>query len=130
MRILSLDPGITTGIAVYNDDGNLECSMAVTLKGLYRNGFFSYLISISKPDITLVESLPTNHVDPDTLRVYSYITQWLNIASYPFETIKPAQWKGLVARVEIPGQHARDAATMAKWWLVQKKLLTTVTNKE
>lgn len=120
MRVLSIDPGFTTGVAIYDEDGNLECSMAVTLKGLHRNGFFNHLISTARPDITLIESLPMNNVTPEMMAIHSHITQWFNIAGYPTELIKPAQWKGLTHRVEIPGQHARDAATMGIWWLAQK----------
>lgn len=120
MRVLSIDPGFTTGIAVFDTDGHLECSMGVTLKGLHRNGFFNHLISISKPDITLIEALPMNNVTPDMSAIHSHITQWFKIAGYEVESIRPAQWKGLAKRVEIPGQHARDAATMAKWWFMQK----------
>lgn len=117
MRVLSLDPGFTTGVAIYDTEGDLECSMAVTLKGLHRRGFFNHLISVSQPDITLIEALPTNNVTSDMMAIHSYITQWFKIAGYPVELIKPAQWKHLTDRVEIPGQHARDAATMAKWWI-------------
>lgn len=116
MRVLSIDPGFTTGIAIFNDSSELECAMSVTLKGLYRGGFFNHLVSISRPDITLIEALPTQHIAPEMLEIHGRILQWFTIAGYPTEQIRPAQWKKLVARVEIPGQHARDAATMAMWW--------------
>lgn len=133
MRVLSIDPGITTGISIYNDDGELECSLTVTAKGLQRSGFFNQIVSFAKQDITLIEALPTNHVTPEMLAIHSYIKQWFVIASYPIEEIKPAQWKGLAARVEIPGQHARDAATMAKWWLHRennKKLMAELKERQ
>lgn len=120
MRVLSIDPGFTTGIAIYDAEGNLECSMAVTLKGLFRSGFFNHLVSISKPDMTLIEALPMNNVTPEMMAIHSHITQWFKIAGYATEMIKPSQWKGLAERIEIPGSHARDAATMASWWLAQK----------
>lgn len=120
MRVLSIDPGFTIGIAIYDDEGNLECSMAITLKGLHRNGFFSHLVSHAKQDITLIEALPTNNVSSEMMAIHSHITQWFRIAGYQVELVRPSQWKGLVQRVEIPGQHARDAATMGAWWLAQK----------
>lgn len=123
MRVLSIDPGYTTGIAIYDGEGNLEYAMSVTLKGLHRNGFFNHLISMARPDITLIEDLPTNNVTPTMRATHSHITQWFHIASYPVEIIRPSQWKGLIHRVEIPGQHARDAATMAAWWLKKKGIL-------
>lgn len=117
MRVLSIDPGFTTGIAIYDEEGNLESSMAVTLRGLHRNGFFGHLVSHAKPDVVLIEALPTNNVSSDMMAIHSHITQWFKIAGYVVELIRPAQWKGLATRVEIPGQHARDAATMAAWWI-------------
>jgi len=64
-------------------------------------------------------------VTSEMMAIHSHITQWFNIASYPVEMIKPVQWKGLIGRVEIPGQHARDAATMASWWLAQKGIIVS-----
>lgn len=123
MRVLSIDPGFTTGIAIYDSEGNLECSMAVTLKGLHRNGFLGHLISVAKPDITLIEAMPTNNITADMMAIHSHISQWFRIAGYPVETIRPSQWKNLVERVEIPGSHARDAATMATWWIKQRGIV-------
>lgn len=97
--------------------------MAVTLKGLNRNGFFNHLVSTAKPDITLIEALPTNNISNEMMAIHSHIAQWFSIAGYKVEMIRPAQWKGFTDRVEIPGQHARDAATMAQWWLEQKGIV-------
>jgi hypothetical protein len=79
------------------------------------------LISIAKPDITLIEALPPNNVTSEMQAIHSHITQWFRIASYPIEIVMPSQWKGLAKRVEIPGQHARDAATMAAWYIEKQK---------
>ena len=128
MRVLSLDPGFTTGVAVYDSEGNLECSMAVTRRGLHRRGFFGVLVSMAQPDIVLIEALPQNNVTSDMMAIHSYITQWFKIAGYTVETIQPVQWKNLTGRVEIPGQHARDAATMAKWWLGTKGIIVNGEN--
>lgn len=121
MRILSIDPGFTTGIALYDNDEELEWSMAVMRKGLHRNGFLSHLVNIARPDIVLIEALPTNNVSSDMAAIHSHISQWFKIAGYRVEHIRPVEWKNLVTRVEIPGQHARDAATMALWWIKNKK---------
>lgn len=112
-----MDPGVITGIAVYGEDGELESSMAVNYKTFYKNGFFTSLVSMTHPDVVLVEDIPQNNVHRETLELYTYIMHWFKIAGFKTASIKPSQWKGLVERVEIPGQHARDAATMAKWWL-------------
>lgn len=122
MRILSIDPGYTTGVAVFDSDGEIESSMAVTRKGLFKNNFLNHLVSIAKPDVVLVEALPQNLVSIEMQRIHGYITTWFTVAAMEPQSIKPSQWKGLIERVEIPGQHARDAATMAKWWYKQNVL--------
>lgn len=119
MRILSFDPGYTTGIAIYGDDEKepFDAFLTVTRTGLFRKGFLNHIISLAKPDVVLVEALPTNLVNSEMLRIHSYITHWFVTAGYSVEIIKPSEWKKWAARVEVPGQHARDAATMAAWWV-------------
>lgn len=120
MRVLSIDPGYTTGIAVYGSDSELEASMAVTRRGLFKNGFLNHLVSIAKPDVVLIEALPQNLVSSEMQKIHGYITTWFTVAGMTPISIRPSQWKGLVERVEIPGVHARDAATMAKWWVLKE----------
>lgn len=120
MRILSIDPGYTTGIAIY--DGELEASLTVTRKGLFLNGFLSNLVAIAKPDVVLIEALPQNLVSSEMQKIHAYLTNWFEIAGYKPQSIKPSQWKNLTQRVEIPGVHARDAATMARWWYNQNQV--------
>lgn len=116
-RVLSVDPGITTGIAIYDAEGQLELSMTATKDKIMKNGFMNKLVALSHPNVVLVEELPKNNVHQETSDLYGYVTSWFKIAGYNLVTIKPSQWKGLTKRVEIPGQHARDAATMARWWI-------------
>lgn len=122
MRILSIDPGYTTGIAILDEDGAIESSITVTHKGLFRNGFLNHLIAIAKPDVVLIEELPQNLVSVEMRELHSHISNWFKVAGFRVESIKPAQWKGLVQRVEIPGQHARDAATMGSWWIGKERV--------
>jgi hypothetical protein len=121
MRVLSIDPGYTTGIAVYDENGELEVSMAASRLGLFGNGFLTGLIKMSHPDVVLIEAIPTHHIDPETMKIHSHLTQWFTVAGFAVYSIRPAEWKGMVPRVEIPGQHARDAATMAMWWIRKNK---------
>lgn len=116
MRILSLDPGLTTGVAIYVD-GELESSMTVTFKGIYRGGFLNILVSLAKPDVVLIEDVPQQMAHREVAELHAFLMRWFQVAAYDVRSVKPAQWKKLVKRVEIPGQHARDAATMALWWL-------------
>lgn len=117
-RILSIDPGHSTGIAVFDEQGDLQFSMTVKKDFIYKNGFLNDLVRMAKPEIVLIEDLPSyKNVDRETERLLVHCLQWFNIAGFSTHPIRPAQWKNLVDRVEIPGQHARDAATMAKWYM-------------
>lgn len=129
-RVLSFDPGYTTGVAVYDSDGELEASMAMTRKGLFKNGFLNHLVSIAKPDVVLVEALPTNLVSSEMQKIHGYIVNWFTVAGMEPVIIKPSQWKNLVQRVEIPGVHARDAATMARWFIKQNQMAQKDTENE
>lgn len=117
MRVLSLDPGITTGVAVYNDQARLKFSMAVPAEEILKNGFLNKLVSLSQPEVVLIEDIPTRAPHPDQAALHQELCRWFRVAGFQVENIQPSQWKGLVKRVEIPGEHARDAATMAKWWI-------------
>lgn len=121
MRILSVDPGYTTGIAIVDEDGEWESAFSVTRRGLYRNGFLNHLVAISQPDVVLIEELPASLVSSEMRQIHAYIANWFRVAGYEIENIKPAQWKGLATRIEIPGTHTRDAATMASWWVRQNQ---------
>lgn len=92
--------------------------MAIPYKTIYQLGFLGKLIhGLAKPDIILMEDIPSNYVDQITSGLWHYLFGWLDVSEYKVCIIKPSQWKGLVKRVEIPGQHARDAATMARWFI-------------
>lgn len=121
-RVLSIDPGHTTGIAAFDEAGTLKFSMTVSKESVYENGFMESLTKMAKPDIVLIECLPSQVVDKQTQLIWFHFNQWYRVAGYTVLDILPAQWKGLVARVEIPGQHARDAATMGRWYLRAKGL--------
>lgn len=122
-RILSIDPGHTTGIAVYDENGVLELSMAIPAATIRKGGAFLSLIEFTVPKIALVEALPVNYVDNVTNEIWNRIVGTLQLYKPKLQviTIKPSQWKRFVERVEIPGQHARDAATMALWWIENRE---------
>jgi hypothetical protein len=121
MRILAIDPGLTTGIAVYNEQNDLELSLTVSKKGIYRNSFLSKLVALCQPQIVLLEDLPRSNIHKETRELHAHLQVWFRVAGYQLVDIRPGQWKGLVKRVEIPGQHARDAATMVAWYINQVK---------
>jgi hypothetical protein len=116
IKFISIDPGETTGIAAY-DGRDLTFTMTVSSQKLLRNGFRNKLIAMSTPEIVLIEDVPKLKPDPHQLILVAELIRWFRIAAYEVVTIQPSQWKNFVGRVEIPGQHARDAATMGKWWI-------------
>lgn len=121
MRVLSIDPGITTGIAVYDENGELELSITANKNKIMSNGFLNKLVAISHPNVVVLEQLPSRNPHQETAELYLHLSSWFRVAGYDLRPVKPAQWKGLAKRVEIPGQHARDAATMARWWIESQK---------
>lgn len=122
MRLLAIDPGITTGIAVYNENGELELSITATKDKIMSNGFLNKLVALSHPTVVILEQIPNRNTHQETAELYLYLSTWFRVAGYELQPIKPAQWKGLVQRVEIPGQHARDAASMGKWYLESQRI--------
>lgn len=116
MQILSIDPGITTGIAI-SSDTYLEISMTVRHEKVLSNGFLNKLVSMAKPDVVLIEDIPAFMPHPDMVKLKTELVRWFRVAGFDVREIKPSQWKKLTTRVEIPGVHARDAATMSKWWV-------------
>lgn len=116
MRILSIDPGITTGVAASTENG-LEFSMTIRREKILGNGFLNKLVAMSKPEVVLIEGVPHFAPDIEQLKLKEELVRWFSVAGFAVYEIQPSQWKGLVHRVEIPGTHARDAATMARWYI-------------
>lgn len=116
MRILAFDPGLTTGIAVLDENGEFEMAITVTKDRVLKNGFLNKMVALSVPDKVLIEALPLQKINPEVIDLFSHLKRWFTVAGYETEIILPGQWKGMVERVKIPGQHAIDAATMAAWY--------------
>lgn len=121
MKLLSIDPGLTTGIAVYDENGELDLSMTVRKEKILGNGFLNKLVSIAQPEVVLVEDTPPFMPNQEIVALKLELCRWFRVAGFQVEIIKPSEWKKLTKRVEIPGQHARDAATMARWWIEAQK---------
>lgn len=115
-KYLSFDPGFITGIALSNTH-DVEITMTVTREMVLSNGFLSKLVAMTKPDVVLVEGIPAFMPHPAIVELKAEIVRWFRIAGYEVHEIQPSQWKGFVKRVVIPGQHARDAASMCRWWV-------------
>lgn len=115
-KFLAIDPGETTGIAAYEND-ELTFSLIVSDQKLLSNGFLNKVLSLSEPEIILLEGVPLIRSDPRQLILFAELSRWFRVAGYEVIKIQPVQWKNFTGRVKISGQHARDAATMGKWWI-------------
>lgn len=120
MRVLSIDPGHTTGVAIF-EGGAYRLSLIIDDTGWNNTELLTSLVGLARPDVVLLEGLPTKQVDGKTAARFHTLRSWFTVAGYTVHIIQPSEWKGLTKRVEIPGQHARDAATMGQWWLERKK---------
>lgn len=116
MRILSFDPGHSTGVACIDETGEWRFGMTVDIQGLEGKDFFRYLTGMARPDVVVVEEPPKFARDDIMLRAYGLIKQYFTTAGYPVETVNPGQWKGMVTRDKISGAHQNDAAGMGQWY--------------
>lgn len=116
MRLVAFDPGHVTGIAVFDDNGEWTMGLTVSTSGL-TEPFLRHLSSIAKPDIVIIESPPSFSRDVETDNNRFRIEHYFKLAGYMVEHVNPGQWKGMVDKESISGQHQVDAATMGRWWL-------------
>jgi hypothetical protein len=119
-KFLSIDPGETTGVAAY-EGSDLSFTMTLSSRKLLSNGFLNKLLSMATPEVILIEDVPKFKPDPHQLILVAELVRWFRVAGFEVVTIQPSQWKNFVSRVEIPGQHARDAASMGRWFISQSE---------
>lgn len=120
MRVVSFDPGHSTGVAVFDEEGIWVMGMTVTT-ALLQDRMFQGLVKFARPDAIVVESPPQFSRDPETDTNYHFIVQWFKGAGYPVYEVNPGQWKGMVQTEKISGQHQVDAASMGRWWMTHTK---------
>lgn len=116
MRVVSFDPGHTTGVAVFDEDGAWVMGLTVGSPVL-GDRLFQGIVKMARPDAIIVESPPQFSRDPQTDSNYHAIKEWFLRAGFTVYEVNPGQWKGMVAPEKISGQHQIDAATMGNWWL-------------
>ena len=116
MRILAVDPGHTTGIALLQEDSVL-LAMLVS-KEIVDTFFAQELYERWKPEIVAIERTP-QHSDVDQLTVAIEMTFWLVAEGLriPVKRISPGTWKpvmGKLTRAKI-GDHLRDAIDLGRY---------------
>lgn len=115
-RILSFDPGETTGIAFLNE-GNLVWGMAAYASAFQKESFIMCLTKMVKPTGIILESMPSNGFpNQDQTFVHNFVLTWYQKAGYQIALIKPGFWKGLVPRTKMDSVDIKDAADMALWF--------------
>lgn len=117
MRVLSVDPGHSTGIAVFDAKGEYEFSLHVSESAWNGGMFLTNLVALARPDVVLLEGIPHKQVDEKTAARFHDLKRRFELMGLPTWVILPGQWKGLTRGPEIPSQHAKDAARMATWWI-------------
>jgi hypothetical protein len=124
-RILSFDPGETTGIS-FILDGDFVWGMVSKPMFFGRNSFLQGLIVMSQPNLVIIEKPPLVPKFPnkDQMTVYNRLEKFFSIAGFKVLTPNPGQWKGLVERTDISCTHIKDAADMAKAIYAQKETTT------
>ena len=119
-RILSIDPGDTTGIAFFLY-GELRFSMTLNPGTVASRNFLRSLYLMTSPEIVIIEQIPpiTHHASEQSV-VFHETLKWFENVGCKVIVINPGQWKGLVKRTKITSTHSRDAADMAEWYYRSK----------
>lgn len=126
MKLLSIDPGKTTGIAYADLDKKSVFLIAVRdIKNLYV--ILSH-IKLNDIDLTIVESSPSLHPDREQDTFHANLLNWLQVNGFRCIQVSPGTWKP-VAKArgwDHPSaltQHESDAYNMIRHhvWTVFKK---------
>jgi hypothetical protein len=126
--VLAIDPGHTTGVAILDETGCLEVAMTVTSHKLFLDSKWLYRcydlahMGIERP-VVVIERPPQKEVDAITTAIYQHLVHWFDSRDITLHQVMPGSWKGLTQRIAVPGQHARDAATMGRWFIEQANYL-------
>jgi len=115
-RILSIDPGESTGIA-YIEDGEFVWGMVAEPKAFDSEIFVLSLTTMTKPTTIVLEAPPTKTTfyNADQYRIYEQLLRFYQNAGFRTVTMNPGRWKGFMERTDIKSTHARDAADMGKF---------------
>lgn len=114
-RILSIDPGESTGIA-FIEDGEFVWGMVAEAKSFDNEIFILSLTTMTKPTTIVLESPPTKTTfyNADQYRIYEQLLRFYQNAGFRTVTMNPGQWKKIMERTLVDSTHIRDAADMGK----------------
>jgi hypothetical protein len=116
-RIISFDPGVSTGIC-FLEDGNFRWGMVAIPAMFASDSFFRGLVIICKPTCIVVEELPPGGFpSKDQRYVFESIVRWYGIAGYDVHRILPGYWKSLIEKDNVnTNPHINDAKDMGRWF--------------
>lgn len=116
-RILSFDPGVTTGIS-FLENGNMRFAMIAIPATFGSSDFLRALNLACKPTVVIIEEPPNGGFpSKDQDFVFETLNRFYNVAGYDVRRVLPAFWKNLVQPSKIEANsHIRDATDMAKWF--------------
>jgi hypothetical protein len=116
MRVLSIDPGITTGWALI--DGP-----SVTATGTCTTDQMSTTVEVwlkLDPHVVVIEfvlSVTSSKLNQELTKIADVLRRLFPRASY----VRPGQWKPVMEHVALDvkgiSKHERDAIKMGFWWL-------------
>lgn len=130
MRIISIDPGHSTGVCFFHAgyDSNVGLSGTMTVAHDRILATFERRWWDVHYDKYLVERPPKGG-DDETVRCYLNLRDRFNKTPGKLVLVSPGEWKPWVKANPIPDkwkttcqdQHQRDAAGMLHWWLSTHK---------
>jgi len=114
-RILTFDPGESTGIS-FVQDGEFVWGMVCRPEAFDKEDFIFALTKMTKPTTIVIESPPNSTLffNQDQFHIYATLCHCYETAGYNVVKMGPGRWKSLTTRTKIDSGHARDAADMAK----------------
>lgn len=118
MIIVSVDPGISTGMAVYDSGRQLLELSTVTLDAAYQ------WLMMYRPDVIVCERMPVGILDQELQRGYQLILSAINKEG-ELHKISPGEWKPVAQNQHwktplAKTQHEKDAYCLLRYYFLTK----------
>jgi len=130
---LSLDPGWSTGLVLFNNDGVVMEHLTLDRSQLHLR--LGDLRRANLPAVVIVERLPIS-LTKEMREVYEVVNSTfpphddsivVKRRTYTRVDISPGEWKPMTAKLPVPfktkSQHEKDAYWMALHWLIKRGFL-------
>ena len=121
MKVMAVDPGISTGICVIEAD-TMDVVRLQTLYSTDLIEYFSNILLIVHPDFVVLERLPV-HVSRELMKIVFFFTDVFSVnPEFKHYELYPGTWKP-VAKAQRwvcalgTDQHQKDAYCIARYWI-------------